>query len=47
MNHLRNLDDFTTLFELNFFPEILFLVVSDRRDQYLLDAFGPMDKYFS
>ena len=30
-----------------FFSEIDFLVVSDRGDWYLSDAFGPMKKYCS
>ena len=29
------------------FLEIDFLVVADRGDQYLSDAFGPMEKYCS
>ena len=29
------------------FAEIDFLMVSDRGDRYLSDAFGPMKKYYS
>ena len=33
-------------FRINF-SEINFLVVSDRGDRYLSDAFGPVEKYCS